>query len=83
MELFAEQAAEAKLLKKLDESLLAHAKDLSARDDLQIVDVYRLQGLAELHCYLKTVHQFDAAEVEALLQFADPLDLCLYACQFT
>ena len=74
MELFAEQAAEAKLLKKLDESLLAHAKDLSARDDLQIVDVYRLQGLAELHCYLKTVHQFDAAEVEALLQFADPLE---------
>ena len=74
MELFAEQAAEAKLLKKLDESLLAHAKDLSARDDLQIVDVYRLQGLAELHCYLKTVHQFDAAEVEALLQFTDPLE---------
>ena len=33
-----------------------------------------LQGLAELHCYLKTVHQFDAAEVEALLQFADPLE---------
>jgi len=74
IELFAEQAAEAKLLKKLDESLLAHAKDLTARDDLQIIDVYGLQGLAELHCYLKTVHQFDAAEVEALLQFADPLE---------
>ena len=74
MELFAEQAAEATLVKKLDESLLAHAKDLAARDDLQIVDVYGLQGLAELHCYLKTVHQFDAAEVEALLQFADPLE---------
>lgn len=74
MELFAEQAAEAALVKKLDESLLAHAKDLAARGDLQIVDVYGLQGLAELHCYLKTVHQFDAAEVEALLQFADPLE---------
>ena len=74
MELFAEQAAEATLVKKLDESLLAHAKDLAARGDLQIVDVYGLQGLAELHCYLKTVHQFDAAEVEALLQFADPLE---------
>ena len=74
IELFAEQAAEAKLLKKLDESLLAHAKDLTAREDLQIIDVYGLQGLAELHCYLKTVHQFDAAEVEALLQFADPLE---------
>ena len=74
MELFAEQAAEAALVKKLDESLLAHAKDLAARGDLQIVDVYGLQGLAELHCYLKTVHQFDAAEVEALLHFADPLE---------
>ena len=89
IELFAEQAAEAKLLKKLDESLLAHAKDLTARDDLQIIDVYGLQGLAELHCYLKTVHQFDAAEVEALLQFADPLEaanLCWeenpHACRF-
>ena len=50
-----------------------HAKDLSAGDGPQIADVYDLQGLAELHCYLKTVHQFDPAEVEALLQFADPL----------
>lgn len=73
MEMFAEHDAKAKLLKKLDESLLAHAKDLAAGDGPQIVDVYGLQGLAELHCYLKTVHQFDAAEVEALLQFADPL----------
>ncbi len=73
MEMFAEHDAKAKLLKRLDESLLAHARDLAARDGPQIVDVYGLQGLAELHCYLKTVHQFDAAEVEALLQFADPL----------
>ncbi len=73
MEMFAEHDAKAKLLKRLDESLLAHAKDLAAGDGPQIVDVYGLQGLAELHCYLKTVHQFDAAEVEALLQFADPL----------
>ncbi len=74
MEMFAEHDAKAKLLKRLDESLLAHAKDLAAGDGPQIVDVYGLQGLAELHCYLKTVHQFDAAEVEALLQFADPLE---------
>ena len=50
-----------------------HAKDLSAGDGPKIVDVYNLQSLAEVHCYLKTVHQFDSAEVEALLQFADPL----------
>ena len=79
MEMFAEYHAKEKLLDKLDQSLLNHAKDLSAGDGPDIVDVYRVQGLAELHCYLKTVHQFDPAEVEALLQFADPLaaaDLC-------
>lgn len=64
---------------RLDESLLDHAKNLSAGDRPSIVDVYILQELAELHCYLKTAHQFDPAEVDALLQFADPLaaaDLC-------
>lgn len=74
MNLFAEQQAKEKLMRQLDESLLSHAKDLAAGDGPQIMDVYGLQGLAELHCYLKTVHQFDAAEVEALLQFADPLE---------
>ncbi len=73
MEMFAEYAAKEKLLAKLDESLLNHAKALSSVDNPQIVEVYGLQGLAELHCYLKTVHQFDSAEVEALLQFSDPL----------
>ena len=59
---------------KLDQSLLNHAKALSEGDGLCIADVYNLQGLAEVHCYLKTVHQFVPAEVEALLQFADPLE---------
>ena len=73
MKMFAEHEAEKMLWAKLDESLLNHAKDLSAGDGPKIVDVYNLQSLAEVHCYLKTVHQFDSAEVEALLQFADPL----------
>ena len=73
MEIFAAYEAEKILRAKLDESLLNHAKDLSAGDGPRIVDVYVLQSLAELHCYLKTVHRFDPAEVEALLQFADPL----------
>lgn len=73
MEMFAEHDAKQKLLAKLDESLLAHAIALSSTNNPQIVEVYGLQGLAELHCYLKTVHQFDSAEVEALLQFDDPL----------
>lgn len=58
---------------KLDESLLNHAKALSSGDGPQIIDVYNLQSLSELHCYLKTAHHFDSAEVEALLQFSDPL----------
>ena len=74
IDIFAEHHAKEKLLGKLDESLLDHAKNLAAGDDLQIVDVYRLQGLAELHYYLKALHQFDPAEVETLLQFADPLE---------
>lgn len=73
MEMFAEHDALEKLRDKLDESLLNHAKDLSNGDGPSLVDVYGLQGLAELHCYLKTAHQFDSAEVEALLQFSDPL----------
>ncbi len=73
MKIHAERAAMEMLWDKLDENLLNHAKELSAGDGPKIVDVYGLQGLAETHCYLKTVHQFDSAEVEALLQFADPL----------
>lgn len=63
----------------LDQSLLAQAKELCAEGSLNIIGVYCLQGLAEVHCYLKTVHQFDPAEVEALLQFADPLQAA-YLC---
>ena len=64
---------------KLDENLLDHAREMFAGDGPQIVDVYRLQGLAEVHCYLKTAHEFDPAEVEALLHFADPLNVA-YCC---
>ena len=71
--------AKQKLMARLDENLLSHAKSLTAGDDPRIVDVYCLQGLAEIHCYLKTEHQFDPAEVDALLQFADPLDVA-YSC---
>lgn len=73
MKIFAEHDGLEKLRAKLDESLLNHAKALSATDNPQIVEVYGLQVLAEVHCYLKTVHPFDSAEVEALLEFADPL----------
>ena len=70
--------AKEKLMERLDANLLDHAKQLAAGDGPSIVEVYRLQGLAEMHCYLKTAHQFDPAEVEALLQFADPLNVAYY-----
>lgn len=70
--------AKEKLMARLDGNLLDHAKQLTAGDGPSIVEVYRLQGLAEMHCYLKTSHQFDPAEVDALLQFADPLNVAYY-----
>ena len=63
---------------KLDENLLSHARNLTAGDGPRIEEVYRLQGLAEVHYYLKAAHQFDPAEVEALLQFADPLNVAYH-----
>ena len=67
------------LMECLDKNLLHHARELFAGDGPRTADVYRLQGLAEVHCYLKTAHEFNAAEVEALLHFADPLNVA-YCC---
>jgi len=67
------------LMERLDQNLLDYARELCAGDGPRIVDVYRLQGLAEIHCYLKTAHEFNAAEVEALLHFAEPLNVA-YVC---
>jgi len=75
----AESKASELLMERLDKNLLDHARELCAGDGPRIVDVYRLQGLAEVHCYLKTAHEFNAAEVEALLHFADPLNVA-YNC---
>lgn len=67
--------AKALLIDRLDECLLNRASELCAdRAALTVRDVYELQGLAELHAYLQIEHEFTAAEVEALLRFADPLE---------
>lgn len=69
-----EQDAKRLLIEQLDSSLLDHAAALGQKEGgPDIVDVYKLQGLAELHYYLKVEHEFTAAEVDALLQFIDPL----------
>ena len=44
-------------------------------DAQNIGSIYELQGLSELHYYLKVEHVFTPAEVEALLSFQDPLDV--------
>lgn len=79
MDIYAEKAAYETLMGKLDACLIDQAKYLFAGDGPRVVDVYRLQGIAEVHYYLKAMRQLDPSEVEALLQFADPL-LVAYNC---
>lgn len=67
-----EREAKALLMERLDDCLKVHA-DLV--DSQNIGSIYDLQELSELHYYLKVEHEFTAAEVEALLQFKDPLDV--------
>lgn len=67
-----EQEAKRLLFERLDECLKVHADMLDAE---KIGDIYDLQGLAELHYYLKVEHEFTPSEVEALLEFQDPLDV--------
>ena len=67
-----------KLKESLDKCLLAHATELCGNNPT-IGSVYELQGLAEIHCYLKTMHDITPDEADALLRFADPLAVA-YAC---
>ena len=67
-----------KLKELLDKCLLAHATELCGSVPT-IGSVYELQGLAEVHCYLKTMHDITPDEADALLRFADPLAVA-YAC---
>ena len=58
----------------LDKSLLQHTVDTGTKaGGPEIVDVYRLQGLAEIHYHLKFEHELTINEVAALMKFSDPL----------
>ena len=63
------------LRERLDDSLIHHAK-LPQRDD--IGELYKLQAYSETHYYMKAVHDYTASEVEALLQFVDPLEVAYW-----
>ena len=66
------------LWRRLDASLRRHAKALGGGEELpDIANIYELQEMAEVHCYLKTEHPFTSKEVNALLQFADPLEVAV------
>lgn len=71
-----EQSAKQQLIARLDECLMEHFEALKGQDGgAGIKDLYELQDLAAVHYYLKVEHEFTPAEVEALLQFEDPLDV--------
>ena len=44
----------------------------------RLENIYYLQGAAEIHIYLKTVHEFRPEEISDLLYFADPLRVTEY-----
>lgn len=67
-----DQDAKRLLMERLDECLKVHADML---DGENIGAIYELQGLAELHYYLKVEHEYTQAEIEELLEFQDPLDV--------
>lgn len=70
-----EHEAKRRLMERLDECLKEHGAALGANGLPSIGEVYEVQGLAEMHYYLKVEHVFNPAEVEALLRFKDPLDV--------
>lgn len=70
-----EREAKTLLMNRLDECLLEHAEAITTGGRPAIRDVYELQDLSQMHYYLKAEHTFTPAEVEALLQFKDPLNV--------
>lgn len=64
---------------KLDECLLAQFDVLKQQEHASIGDLYHLQSLCETHYYMLVEHEYNPADVEALLQFKDPLAVALAA----
>lgn len=61
-------------MEAIDKCLLDHAAAAGTKEGgPEILDVYFLRGLSETHYYLKVEHDFKPDEVDALLQFSDPL----------
>ena len=69
------KAALDQLRDRLDACLKHHADEIDCTD---IGDIYRLQAYSETHYYMKAVHDYTPAEVEALLAFEDPLEVAFW-----
>ena len=71
------------LMLRLDESLQRYANQVMeprGENGLPLIgNIYLLQGMAEVHYFLKAEHPFTPQEVNALLKFEDPLAVA-YAC---
>lgn len=63
------------LRNRMDESLKHHAETTDMTD---IGEIYRLQEYSETHYCMKATHDYDKAEVEALLAFEDPLEVAFW-----
>jgi len=64
---------------KLDESLFSHFDTLKQQENVSVGDLYNLQFLCDTHYYMKVEHEYTPADVEALLQFKDPLAVAMAA----
>lgn len=67
------------LREKLDQNLLAHFDALKQQEQISIGDLYQLQALCETNFYMVVEHEYTPADVEALLQFKDPLAAAMAA----
>ena len=77
-----ELGAQQELFNRLDECLRKRAAEYMEPKDENglpfVKNIYYLQGLTEVHTYLKTVHEFSPGEVNDLLMFADPLQVAYH-----
>ncbi len=66
----------AELITRLGESMIRHLIDVSEKANAEKIDAaHAIRDYLNVHYHLVKEHQFTNAEVEALLEFADPLEV--------
>ena len=65
-----------RLIKRLDENLVAYFNTLDSNDDTDITDIsHEIAAVTEAHYYLLEIHNFHTSELEYLLKFQNPLQV--------